>query len=257
MSMSKLICLNVGCADTSIIQVGSEIIMVDCYDGLTFQPYLPTNKNIKALFVTHQHYDHFQGMKYLIDGDYTIEYLIYSPYERRRDDNSVEYDEWQEFSGYADYFKKQGAKIYKPYRPNSLDKAWWNPPGLNIWIFGPHKDIATSSIRELHDASLVITIETINRSCAFTGDASDTSLNRISKTTKNYCNDILHASHHGSINGADLDFIKKANAQYTVISTQTGVHDSVPHPVALKRYENNTSGEVYRTDKDGTLKFDF
>jgi len=256
--MGNLWCLNVGCADTSIIKTDSDdYFMIDCYDGLSYNPYLPNDKKIKALFITHQHYDHFQGMKYLIDEGYTIEYLIYSPYERRRGDNSVEYEEWQEFSEYANYFERQGSKIYKPYRPDSLDKAWWKPSGLTIWIFGPHENIAISSTRELHDASLVITIESPKRSCVFTGDASDKSLNLISRTTKNYCNDILHASHHGSINGADLDFIKKANAQYTIISTKSGVHDSIPHPNALKRYENNTSGKVYRTDKSGTLKFNF
>lgn len=256
--MGTLWCVGVGCADTSIVLTdASDCFMIDCYDGLTFNPYLPSDRRIKALFITHQHYDHFRGMKYLIDNGYSLDYLIYSPYKRRRDDNSVEYDEWQEFNGYADYFERQGTKIYRPYRPDDLSKAWWITSGLTIWIFGPHGNVATSSTRELHDASLVITIETSRRSCVFAGDASDTNLELVSRTTKNYCNDILHASHHGSINGADLDFIKKANAKYTVISTRSGVHDSVPHPTALRRYKDNTSDEVYRTDVSGTLKFNF
>ena len=71
------------------------------------------------------------------------------------------------------------------------------------------------------------------------------------------CDDILHASHHGSFEGADLAFIKKCNAGYTVISTEAGVHDNVPHRTALERYRVNTRHRVYRTDQDGSLKWAF
>jgi beta-lactamase superfamily II metal-dependent hydrolase len=46
-------------------------------------------------------------------------------------------------------------------------------------------------------------------------------------------------------------------AKYTMISTASGVHDNVPHPTALKRYQDNTSEVVYRTDVDGSWKFTF
>jgi beta-lactamase superfamily II metal-dependent hydrolase len=82
-------------------------------------------------------------------------------------------------------------------------------------------------------------------------------LEYIATHTTNFCNDILRASHHGSINGAQLDFIKKCNADYTVISTESGVHESVPHPTALQRYRDNTKKKVYRTDQDGTLTWTF
>lgn len=103
--MGILWCVNVGCADSSIIVANnSDCLIIDCYDGLTLQKYLPVNKKIKALFITHQHYDHFKGMDYLITNNYLIEYLIYSPYERRHGDSSVEYDEWNEFNSYASYY---------------------------------------------------------------------------------------------------------------------------------------------------------
>ena len=257
--MGNLWCINVGCADTSIIISDTgHCFMIDCYDGLTFKPYLPINKRIRALFITHQHYDHFTGIKYLIDNGYSVEFLVYSPYERRYGDNSVEYDEWLEFNRYVDYFRKMGTEIYKPYRQDNFNKPWWQTSGLKIWMIGPQESIATSDTRELHDGCLVFTVKTdAMRTCLFTGDASDKSLNWISKNTNNYCNDILHASHHGSIEGADLDFIKGSNAKYTVISTRTGVHHLVPHPTALRRYEDNTEEEVYRTDVSSTLKFNF
>jgi beta-lactamase superfamily II metal-dependent hydrolase len=193
-------------------------------------------------------------MNYLKDNKYEIEYLIYSPYERRYGDNSVEYQEWQDFQGYTEHFIKAGTKIYTPYRQDDFSNPWWTVDGLRIWIIGPEKNIATSDTRELHDASLVFTIKGEKRTCLFTGDASDASLNWIAKNTKNHCNDILHASHHGSLNGADLEFIKSCNIVHTIISTKSGEHDSVPHPTALARYNKNST-IVYRTDVSGILSY--
>lgn len=195
-------------------------------------------------------------MNYLIDNEYEIEYLIYSPYERRYGDNSVDYQEWQDFQKYAECYRQAGTKIYKPYRQDNFSNPWWMVDGLQIWMIGPEKDIATSDTRELHDASLVFTVKIAKRTYLFTGDASDTSLNWIAKNTNHHCDDILHASHHGSLNGADLEFIKSCNIVHTIISTKSGEHDSVPHPTALERY-NNHSAIVYRTDVSGTLSYNF
>lgn len=255
--MGVLYHLEVGCADTSIIKTASETFIIDCYNIDQYTDLLPKDKNIKALFITHQHYDHFLGMNYLKENGYFIKYLIYSPYERRWGDSSVEYDEWQDFNNFVECFKNKGTKIYKPFRQGSFNEPWWETDGLKFWMIGPEESIAKSDTRELHDASLVFVVKMGTRGCCFTGDASDTSLNWIAKNTNNYCNDILHASHHGSLNGADLDFIKNAKPDYTVISTKSGVYESVPHPTALKRYKDNTQYKVYRTDIDGTLKWYF
>jgi beta-lactamase superfamily II metal-dependent hydrolase len=124
-------------------------------------------------------------------------------------------------------------------------------------IIGPHQSIATSATRELHDACLVIKAILGKRACLFTGDASDANLGYIADNTRNFCNDILHASHHASLQGANLDFVKKCNAQYTLISTASGRYENVPHPTALKRYADNTAHEVRRTDVDGSCMWTF
>ena len=254
--MAKIHFLDVGCAVTSISESNGDPLIVDCYSLIDYKHLLPSSKKIKAVFVTHQHYDHFLGLEYLKDNNYSIEYLIHSPYERRYSDNSVEYEEWNSFNSLVTHFKNKGTKVYKPYRQSSFENPWWQVSGLNVWIIGPEKSIAESDTRELHDASLVFTIIG-SRNCCFTGDASDTSLNWIAANTKNYCNDILHASHHGSINGADLDFIKKASIKNTIISTKSGVHSNVPHSTAIQRYNTYTELEVLRTDTKGSIHWDF
>jgi beta-lactamase superfamily II metal-dependent hydrolase len=129
--------------------------------------------------------------------------------------------------------------------------------GISFEIIGPHKSTADSDTRELHDACLVIKANLGSRACLFTGDASDANLSYITENTTNFCNDILHASHHGSLAGAELNFVKKCNAKYTLISTATGKYDNVPHPTALKRYKDNTVHDVRRTDVDGTWVWSF
>lgn len=255
--MAKVHFLDVGCADTTIIESNGGVIIVDCCkDLINHASLLPASKSIKAVFITHQHYDHFLGLEYLKNNYYSIEYLIYSPYERRYSDNSIEYEEWNSFNNFVTYFKNKGTKIYTPYRQNSFDEPWWTVLGLNVWMIGPEKSIATNSTRELHDASLVLTLIG-SRRCCFAGDASDTSLNWIAKNTNNYCDDILHVSHHGSINGADLDFIKNANIKNSIISTKSGVHSNVPDSTAIQRYNTYTQLEVLRTDVKGSIHWDF
>lgn len=255
--MGELHCLSVGCGDASVIVSNGGTFLVDCHNIGDHSQLLPSNKKIRGVFVTHQHSDHYSGLNYLKDNNYSIDCLIYSPYDRRRGDNSVTLEEWNEFNGLKDYFQKKGTSIYAPYRQESFDKPYWETNDIKFEILGPHPHIAKSETRELHDAGLVIGTYLGKRRCVFTGDASDLNLAEIANTTNNFCNDILHASHHGSLNGADLDFIKKANIKYTLISTKSGVYENVPHPTALQRYKNHTEHDVRRTDIDGTWKWTF
>ncbi len=257
--MGKLYFLNVGCGDASVIRTLSGTFLIDCHDIKYYSDLLPANKSLRGVFITHQHEDHYSGLGYLKDRGYAIDNLIYSPYERRRNDQSVTIQEWNEFNEYCDYFEERGTKLYTPYGQSDFDEPYGETDGVSFYIVGPDESTAESDTRELHDACLVIHAVMGNRNCLFTGDASNTNLNRIARNTKNYCNetDILHASHHGSIHGAHPGFIKRCNPDYTVVSTKSGVHKNVPHPVAMRHYRNNTGKKVYRTDQDGDLEFTF
>lgn len=256
--MGSLYCLNVGWGDASLIITDSATFLVDCHNIGDHANLLPSSKHILGVFITHQHRDHYSGLIYLKEKGYSIEYLIYSPYSRRHGDNSVTLEEWNEFNTLKDFFARRGTELYSPYRQEGFSgTAWWGTDGVKFEIIGPHASTADSETRELHDASLVIKAILGDRNCLFCGDASDTNLEYIANNTNNYCNDILHASHHGSLNGAHLDFIKKCNAKYTLISTQTGIYENSPHPDALRRYKDNTEYAVRRTDIDGSWRWTF
>ena len=253
--MGELHHLNVGCADASLI-VTTGTFLVDCHRIEEYARLLPANKQLRGVFVTHQHNDHYSGLDYLRRAGYGIDCLIYSPYVRRRDDGSVTIEEWNEFAALKLHFEQKGTKCYMPFRQSSWDKPFWETNDVRFWVLGPEAATAQAETRELHDACLVVKAHLGNRKCLFTGDASDANLIDVAGLN-HICDDILHASHHGSLSGADLGFIKKCNATYTVISTESGTYENVPHPTALRRYEDHTSQKVYRTDQDGSLKWSF
>ena len=255
--MGKLYCLDVGCADASIIVSSNYTLLVDCHNIENHAHLLPASKQIRGVFITHQHYDHYSGLEYLRKKGYSIQFLIYSPYERRIGDTSVTIEEWKEFSSHRDHFESRGTGLRWPHRQESFAEPYWNIDGVRFWMLGPSETIAGSATRELHDACLVFRTDLGQRKCTFTGDASDANLNWIAQSTTHICDDILHASHHGSINGADLEFIKACKAQFTVISTESGVYENVPDSTALSRYQKNSTQCVYRTDRDGTIEWDF
>lgn len=255
--MGSLHCLNVGCADASVIITDTATFLVDCHNIGDYCHLLPSSKRLRGVFITHQHEDHYSGLRYLRDKGFSINHLVYSPYDRRRGDDSVTLEEWDEFNSFKDHFAAIGTKLHAPYRQAKWGEAWWDTDGIKFEIIGPHESTADSDTRRIHDACLVIKAILGERACLFTGDASDPNLEYIANNTKNYCNDILHASHHGSIEGAHLEFVKKCNAKYTLVSTASGHYENVPHPTALRRYKENTAHDVRRTDVDGTWKWTF
>ena len=251
--MGDLHCLNVECGDASVIISGPSTFLVDCHKIGDHSQLLPKNKAIRGVFITHQHEDHYSGLCYLKDEGFSIDHLIYSPYDRRYGDTSVTLKEWNEFNSLKDHFANKGTKLHYPYRQEEFTdmRGGKRRDDVAFEIIGPHSSTASSPTREIHDACLVIKTILGNRSCLFTGDASDANLEYIADKTNNYCNDILHASHHGSLQGAYLPFIKGCNAKYTLILTASGVYENVPHPTALKRYQDNTHKHL--TSEEPTL----
>ena len=118
--MGTMHCLQVGCADATVIMTSTATFLVDCANIGDFSNLLPANKHIRGVFITHQHEDHYSGLRYLRDNSYTIDFLIFSPYERRYNDHSVTIDEWNEFKSLRDYFVKQGTETREPYRQQSF-----------------------------------------------------------------------------------------------------------------------------------------
>lgn len=246
--------LKVGCADCTVMHLSGKVVMVDCHQGnyndgeANILNYIP-KKKIDVLIITHQHYDHFDGMQTLLNNNVEVGEIWESLYKRRHGDNSVGYEEWQTYQRLRDKFN---AKIYHPTRSGEdFDEVG----GARFQFLSPKKNINSISDRELHDASLVFEVRKGNTDILFAGDASDWALTEITNYFDLKKRHILHASHHGSIEGAHLEFIKKINPNYTIVSTKSGVYSNIPHATAMQRYRSYTKKHVRRTDIDGTRTF--
>lgn len=249
---------DVGHGDCTIIGTDSgKRVLIDCYGIEKYASLLPKNKLIEAVFITHPHDDHFGGLSFLRNNKYKIKRLIHSPYVRRHNDASVELPEWNRFRSHAVAYANSGTIIHQPFRQQNVKNVFFKCDGVSYRILGPHEHIANRDKRHVHDACLVVHVSAGTRKFLICGDASDLNLAEVASKTNNLCGDVLRASHHGSLQGADLSFIKKANPKYTLISTKVGTFESVPHPTAMSRYQNNTRVSVFRTDLNGSRKWTF
>jgi beta-lactamase superfamily II metal-dependent hydrolase len=249
--------LNVGCADCTIFEIGNDLVVVDCgYRQFSNGVSKPTSiynylKNIigktyiDLLVISHPHHDHYLGMEELI-GKVTVAEFWGSPYSRRHGDNSLSLDEWNEYNRLKEKLVPDSNKRF-----TCTKGAEKSLSSCKLVILGPRENVNTDETRECHDACLVIWIGSPANNFVICGDASDAQLDQIRTDWKLTSCSILRTSHHGSLNGANLEFIKAASPRDTVISTQSGVFDNVPSNTALQRYKNN-SENVFRTDTDGT-----
>src|SRR6266436_823347 len=142
--MGSLHCLSVGCSDATVIRTDLATFLVDCHNIGDHANLLPANKNLRGVFITHQHHDHYSGLNYLWDNGYSIDCLIYSPYDRRYADSTVSLEEWNEFNNLKNQFQGKGTKLFSPYRQDSFDTAYWETYGVKFWTIGPAKSVATS-----------------------------------------------------------------------------------------------------------------
>jgi competence protein ComEC len=249
--------LNVGCADCTIFEMDNDLVVIDCGyrrfgNGISkptdIENYIKNviGKNyIDLLIITHPHHDHYLGMQDLI-GKFTIAKFWGSPYERRYNDKSLSLDDWKEYCRLKEKLIPDNQKRFVCSSGTRMTFS-----GCEFVVLGPSKAINTNDTRECHDASLVIWASTPANNFLICGDASDSELDQIKADWKlSGCN-VLHASHHGSENGANLEFIKAVSPRDTIISTQSGVFENLPSHKALQRYREYST-KVFRTDTDGT-----
>lgn len=251
--------LDVGCADCTILELDNDIIVIDCgwsgkNGGQKLVNYIENTigkKWIDLLIITHPHYDHFQGMFDLIDSDISITKFYGSPYERRYGDPSLDYEEYQNYIKAKEALKEKGAAIYICWAWDSLSFD-----NSKLMILNPPKTLNNEDTRHVHDGSVVVRLEDGADKLLICGDISDKALQWI-LDDKFYIGGttILRCSHHGSLEGAHLQFIQATgNNKKTIVSTKSGVIENVPHPTALQRYSTYSTA-VSRTDLKGDIIF--
>ena len=107
---------------------------------------------------------------------------------------------------------------------------------------------------DLNDTSLVFQVKYGKIRFLVTGDISANIENVLIRSGKDLKSNVLFVPHHGSAHSSSIDFIRKTACRYAVISSGKGNVFHHPHPLILKRY-NEEQIQILRTDQDGAVTF--
>jgi len=251
--------MKVGCADCTILELGNKCVVIDCGYRLkrktSLRPFnfrfyftnILKRNVIDLLIVTHPHHDHFIALQDVIK-HVAIKKFWGSPYQRKKGDNSLSIEEWREYIALKEKLIPDRTK-----RKICFKGAQTDINGCTFKILGPRKDINDYSERECHDANLVIQIQTPLEDIVICGDASSKELGYVDSDWNLGSCSILKASHHGSINGFNMDFLKNVQPREIVISTASGLFSNLPNPTAMRYYRSGCK-KLIRTDYNGSYK---
>lgn len=198
-------------------------------------PYLVKNniKKIDLLFITHFDKDHYEAL-YDIIPFIKID-KIYCSYRPEKDlylyllENNIKIELIDDSSSFI-----ISNKLY-------LD------------IVYPNKK--TSEKTSSNDKSLVILLKYYNKKLLFTGDIEELAEEKLISNNKINNIDILKVAHHGSKTSSKLDFIKKTNPDYAIISVGRNNRFNHPDEEVINRFKNNGT-KIYRTDKNGRIRLE-
>ncbi len=200
--------------------------------------------SIALAIVSHRHYDHFGGMDDVLRKFHIGHFIMnMTDCPDRKHDDTIRKILTDSLISYqsigADTIEVDGVRfIVLPTDPVN-DKC---PDNEN-------------------DNSVMIRMEFGDFSMLFTGDAETNQREWLMENYPTLLNvDVLKASHHGSINGADGTFenqnwIDFVDAKAVIISAHVNSQHGHPHPEAVSIYEAAVGqNRVYCTTRQGTIR---
>lgn len=240
--------IDVGQGDSCLISTKYNTILIDTGGSIFGEfdvgekivlPYLlkkGVNK-LDAVFITHFHEDHSEGLLTLI--------------ENIKIDNL--------FIGYEAPFSQLYNDIMYYARINDVEVKKLSKGDLIyldkhniIEVHNPSFKTIVNHIENENNLSLVLELDSYNKKILFTGDIESEIEQEIVNDNRIEKIDILKVPHHGSKTSSTENFLKKLRPSYAVI--QVG-KNSFGHPNqdVINRY-NEIGAKVYRNDECGLIK---
>lgn len=230
----KISYLDVGQADSILIQTGNENMLIDAgnnsdKDGLVKYLEDQNIKSFKYVFGTHAHEDHIGGMDEVINS-FDINHF-YMP------------DVVTTTKTFEDVLDALANKQLRFETPNIDDT--FNLGEATIKVIYVGKDS-----KNLNNSSIVLKLKYKNAEFLFMGDLEKSIEKEL--LDKDIKADILKVGHHGSDSSSSKEFIEKVNPSMSIISV--GKENKYGHPKknTLELLNKNNS-RILRTDELGTI----
>ncbi len=237
--------LDVGQGDSTLIRTpfGQNILIDGGPDdsvvyGLSQE--LPWwDRTIDLVILTHPHDDHVFGLIDVLER-YRVKKVLYTGALH----SSPGYIAWLELIR----DKKIPLAIIRGQQRINLGD------GCYLDILYPNEDFVNKEVEELNNTSIVTKLVYGETSFLFTGDAEAELENKLLELGIDISANVLKVAHHGSDTSSRADFLVAVDSDIAVISVSSDNDFGHPSGRALKRLERS-GAKVYRTDKDGLIKF--
>lgn len=193
---------------------------------------------VELAIITHRHYDHLGGMDEILR-EIPVKQILFDMRDRP---NMISDD-----------------TIRAIINRKNISVLVWSEDTLSIdnisfVIFGQPPE-SLSSHNENNNC-IVVKLEFGEFSMLFPGDAEIQQLNWLINTYSNGLDaDVLKASHHGSNNGTNDNWLQTVTPQYVIISAGVNATHKHPHSDAVNDYLSTTNNRVYCTNRHGTVRF--
>lgn len=227
--------IDVGQADSELIQVGGKNILIDagCNDNKTLN-YLKSINVTKLDYViaTHPHEDHIGGMTSIIN-NFTVD-NFYAPKVTHTT---------KTFENMINALKTKNLKINTPTVGDTLTIG-----DATMQFLAPN----SNSYDNLNNYSIVTKLKYGNNSFIFMGDAESLSEGEILAKQLDIQADVLKVGHHGSKSSTSESFLKSVNPKYAIISCGKDNDYGHPHKETMDKLKNKGI-KLFKTDEQGTI----
>ena len=229
--------LDVGQGDSIFIELpNNETMLIDAAESYQSENIINYLKNlnyqkINYVIGTHPHTDHIGGLKDIIN---TFEIgKIYMP---------KVVSTTKTYESLLMAIKDKNLKINTAKAGTSIIDT----DALKINILAPNN----STYTELNNYSVVTKITYGTTKFLFMGDAEKLSENEIKEDVTA---DVIKIGHHGSNTSSSIDFIKKVNAKYGIISVGLKNKYNLPKEETITNWEKSGT-KIYLTSTNGTIR---
>lgn len=234
--------INVGQGDCTLISCDGRNMLIDCGEKEHYQivrDYL-RKRNITHfdyVLLSHPHSDHGGGMKEIIENYSIGNFLLPQINEESLEKNDF-------------YFEILSTLEEKEVSHKNVKKEEiYRLSDAEIEILGP-----LEINDEENEMSVVCMLKYGDSKFLFTGDAPVSEELDLVENGVNLDCDVLKVSHHGSNDATSDEFLRRATPDYAVIGV--GEYNEYRHPhwkTVRKLMKKDIA--IYRTDRDGTIKF--